>query len=253
MPAAVPADFLERNPLVTFVPANEQAPAVFTPTLVSATMPEEQLRAAWAAVASKGKAAKRRSAPIQTVEIAPQSRRAAVRLVAIAGRAGSGKTTAATMIPGAAVVQLADPLYAGLSAMLGIPEAMLRDRAFKAATLPGIGKSPRQLLQTLGTEWGRQTIRDDIWLVMLERRIERLAAEGVPVVAVADVRFENEADWVRGRGGEVWHVYRDVPRIGDHSSEQGLAVHACDRLVENTGTLDDLRAAVVDAFSAAAR
>lgn len=250
MPADVPAEFLERSQLMTFMPASEQAPAVFTPTLVNATMPEEQLRAAWSAVASKGKAARLRPEPIRTVEFSAPAGRTAMRLIGIAGRAGSGKTTAATMIPGAAVVQLADPLYAGLSAMLGIPEAMLRDRAFKAATLPGIGKSPRQLLQTLGTEWGRQAIREDIWLVMLERRIERLADEGVPVVAVADVRFENEADWVRARGGEVWHVYRDVPKIEGHSSERGLVLHASDRLIENTGSLDDLRAAIAAGFAA---
>lgn len=243
LPADVPEDFTATLKHVTLVEAAPQKPAEFIPTRVGATMSPDQLESAWAAIAAKAGASRDGVEPIRSERISGP------RIIGISGRAGSGKNAVAGMIPGATVVQLADPLYAGLSTMFGIPEALLRNRDFKVSTVPGVGLSPRKLLQTLGTEWGRDTIRDDIWLVMLSRRVEQFAAAGVPVVAVADVRFENEAAWIRERGGEVWHVYRHGPTHDTHTSELGIEVRDGDRVIDNTGTLDDLRRAVLLAFA----
>lgn len=172
----------------------------------------------------------------------------AMRLIGITGRAGAGKNTVAAMVPGAVTIQLADPLYAMVAAMTGFPESILRDRAWKERALPGIGKSPRQLLQTLGTEWGRDIIDRDIWLTLCQRRVEQLAEAGWETVVVADIRFDNEAAWVRRSGGEVWEVVRHHDGIGQgvryHSSEAGVSPDLVDRRIVNDGSLDELRAAV---------
>lgn len=236
----VPSEIAAAHPNVTFVPAVPQPPAEFKVTCVKSSIPADQLEAAWEAVAARSKSVRDQREPISVEEIRP------TRLIGIAGRAGSGKNTVAAMIPGAAVVQLADPLYAALSVMLGIPEPILRLRAFKEREIPGLGKTPRQLLQTLGTEWGRDLIRNDVWVAMLERRLAQFQAAGVEAVVVADVRFENEADWVRQRGGEVWHVYRATD-ADEHVSERGIKVRDGDRVIDNSGTLDELRLAVAGA------
>lgn len=173
-------------------------------------------------------------------------RERAMRLIGITGRAGAGKNTVAAMVPGAVVIGLADPLYAMLSAMTGLPESLLRDRAAKERAIPGLGKSPRQLLQTLGTEWGRDMIGRDLWLSLCQRRVEQLRDAGWETVVIADIRFDNEAAWVRRAGGEVWEVVRHLDAIGvrPHSSEAGVADELVDRRIVNDGSLDELRAAV---------
>lgn len=176
-----------------------------------------------------------------------------VRIIGLSGRAGSGKTTVAGMIPAAVVIQLADPLYAALSTMLGVPESMLRSPAYKERPFLGLGKSPRQMMQTLGTEWGRELIDRHIWIRLLEKRIETLRAQGVRTIVVADVRFENEADAIRRMDGQVWRVRRDEPATASaHSSECGVGLEDDEPEIVNTGTLDDLRGRVLEALGVVA-
>ena len=172
------------------------------------------------------------------------------RIIGFTGPAGAGKDLAASMVPGACRIAFADPIYQGLSAMLGIPEGVLRDRSGKENPIVGIGASPRQLLQTLGTEWGRQMIRDDIWLRVAFWRWEQLAAGGVSLIVVPDVRFSNEARLIRENGGEVWMIHRPgVEPVASHSSEAGLPLRMIDRLIVNDGTVDQLRERVEATFS----
>lgn len=266
----IPADFLEENRRYELIEAQPQKPAEFKIEPVRQTLSPEQLDAVWSATKERQQEMQRRIrgeslvheltdeqdpdglVPVPlTEEPSPE-----FRLIGIAGRAGSGKNAVAAMIPGAVVVQLADPLYAALSAMLDLPEVLLRSRQFKEKQIEGLGKSVRQMLQTLGTEWGRDTVCRDIWLRMLERRINTLRAAGVTVVAVADVRFDNEAEMIRGYpgAGEVWHVSRpSADESSDsHASEAGVGfAHGLDAQIDNSGTLEDLRRRVLELFSTA--
>jgi hypothetical protein len=172
------------------------------------------------------------------------------RIIGLTGPAGAGKDLTASMVPGACRIAFADPIYQGLAVMLGIPEAVLRDRSEKEKPIVGIGASPRQLLQTLGTEWGRQMVRQDIWLRVAFWRWEQLASGGVSLIVVTDVRFQNEARLIRENGGEVWMIHRPgVEPVAAHSSEAGLPLRLIDRLVVNDGTVDQLRERVEATFS----
>lgn len=165
-----------------------------------------------------------------------------MKLIGLTGPAGAGKDLVASMIPGAHRIAFADPLYAGLAAMLDIPEGLLRARSTKEAPLVDFGRSPRELLQTLGTDWGRKLVTPDIWLRVAFWRWEKAAAAGHPVIVVPDVRFQNEARLIHDQGGEVWLVHRpDVAPVADHQSEAGLPLRSIDRLVSNAGTVDELR------------
>lgn len=236
--AATPAD----DPKMQGYALPDPEPA---PQCVSAMSPSVMERA-WAATKAKYEAMHGR---IKSLAIETDTRAERFRLVGIAGRAGSGKNTLGGMIPGAVVVQLADPIYAGLATMLGVPEALLRHRQFKEQPIGWLGKSPRQLLQTLGTEWGRDGVASDLWIGIARRRIEALRDAGAAVVVIADVRFENEADMIRADGGQVWHVRRAAATAtpADHSSETGVAMRDGDVTIDNDGTLDDLRHAVASA------
>lgn len=168
----------------------------------------------------------------------------AAKIIGVAGPAGAGKSLVASMVPGALVMQFADPLYSMLSALLGMPEHVLRHPSVKGRTVEWLGQSPRALLQTLGTEWGRETVALDLWVRIGMERAERAIAAGVSTVVFADVRFENEAAEIRRRGGAIWHVDRPGIDRDSHVSEAGIKFDTGDLLIQNDGGANDLRAIV---------
>ena len=122
--------------------------------------------------------------------------------------------------------------------MLQVPESVLRDRARKERDLPTVGRSPREMVQTLGTEWGRNTMRLDFWLLIALPEIEAHRRGGVPGVVVSDVRFENEAQFIRCQGGQVWHIQRPgIAGVRAHASERGIVPEGADRGLLNDGPL----------------
>lgn len=173
----------------------------------------------------------------------------AARIVGLAGAAGAGKNTVGDILfrHGYANFGFADPVYRAVSAITGMPEESLRNRAAKESPIEWLGKSPRELLQTLGTEWGREMIREDIWIRIAMRQANALIQYGVGV-CITDVRFANEAEAIRAEGGQVWLVKRPVAALkGDaasHSSEAGIPPGLVDEIIENDGTIDDLNARV---------
>lgn len=173
-----------------------------------------------------------------------------VLVVALAGPINAGKSLVASMLP-ALHLQWADPIYAGLSAMLGVPQEWLRSRANKDTAIDWLGVSPRFLLRTLGTEWGRDLVDPDLWARLTDMRIERAAASGQRAFAICGTRFPNEARLVRVRGGEVWWVNRgvSVSPTPQHRSDAMLTEADCDRVIDNTGTIDQLRTAVEAAWA----
>lgn len=229
--AELPAEFLEKIRGLDMKPATETAPAEFKIERIGGSMSPEQLEAAWAGIKA------RREEMMARVREPVEDRLARRRIIGIAGRAGAGKNTVAEMIPGAAVFGFADPLYEGLAAMLGVPEDMLRSRRSKESPLKWLGKSPRELMQTLGTEWGRGMVAQDLWLRIAKQRIETYGG----TIVFSDVRFDNEAEWIRNQGGEVWLVERDQEARHTHSSEAGISYHLIDRVIDNRGPLEHTR------------
>lgn len=178
-------------------------------------------------------------------------------IVGLCGAAGAGKDTVAEILRDThdfAAESFAAPLYAAVAAMTGIPVDRLRDRAFKEQPIAWLGAaSPRRLLQTLGTEWGRGMIADHIWITLAERRVAEIAGQGGRAVVFSDVRFPNEATSIRSMGGLVWEVRRDGASClhsdaAGHASEQGLPRNLIDGVIHNNAGIADLQAAVDSLF-----
>ncbi|WP_369933913.1 adenylate kinase [Xanthomonas tesorieronis] len=168
-----------------------------------------------------------------------------MKIIGIAGKAGSGKDTLAGYLVanhGFVRVALADPLRRFVSDITGLSMDELTAGPMKEAPLQWLGgTSPRRLMQTVGTEWGRDMIDRDLWLKVARRRIEAADAAGATGVVIPDIRFENEAMLVRGMGGEVVVVERpDVAAVTTHSSERPLASGCVDSVIPNDGSLRDL-------------
>lgn len=161
-----------------------------------------------------------------------------IPVVGLAGKARSGKDTLAAAIiaaRGGYRYGFADPIKQMTDVF--VPRGGDHE---KEVVIPELGKSRRQLWQTLGTEWGRDLINPNIWLTIAGWRLQK---DG-PGMVIADLRFENEADWVRSKRGLVIHVQRPnaaaVHGSTTHASEAGLVIGEQDMIFRNLSTLDYL-------------
>ena len=100
------------------------------------------------------------------------------KVIGLAGVKGVGKSTFAYQI-GGHVISLASPIKKMLEVI--VPKIYIYEE--KEADIPGFpdGVNARLLMQTLGTEWGRN-LYPDIWLnFLLRRRLQRLRQNGQEV------------------------------------------------------------------------
>ena len=162
-------------------------------------------------------------------------------IIGLTGRKQSGKTTAAEHLLKSGFVRLsfADGIRDMLLALflkLDYEEYdvldMLNDKERYIAPL---GKTYRQMMQTLGTEWGRELIHPDLWVMAARAQIEML---GNYNCVFDDVRFENEAALIRELGGLIIHIDRDGLATDTHTSESGISVHPADMFIINHRSLN---------------
>ncbi len=168
-------------------------------------------------------------------------------IIGLAGYKGTGKDTVARLIRGVRMrhVAFADPLRDAVRAMYGFSWDQLLHPNLKELDDPFWGVSPRTALRDVGMRCMRQVVRDDFWLKVMERRmmeIRRRSLLGVSGFVISDVRFPNELDFVRSLGGEVWCVYRPGHEFDGHATETlPQDPSRFDRVIENRGSLADLR------------
>lgn len=162
-----------------------------------------------------------------------------MKIIAFYGPQQAGKSEAAKAVasmPGWVKLSFADPLYEMLSALLGV-EARKLDKSQPAAGL--CGQTVRRALQTLGTEWGREMIGQNIWLDAMHRRLGRhYLFDGV---VIDDLRFANEYRFLRERGATIVRVNRSgvcAKSLNSHGSEVDWVDFKPDLTVENYDDLD---------------
>lgn len=136
--------------------------------------------------------------------------------------------------------------------------------------------TPRKLLQLLGTECGREIIHPNIWVNALfadyvcdncgqqecptgEEHTGQMIDSSFPNWIITDVRFPNEAQAIKDRGGIVIRVNRFkiitktlpdgtecsfIPNPlfdgEEHPSETALDDYEFDHVIDNNGSIDEL-------------
>lgn len=210
-------------------------------------------------------------------------------VIGITGAAGAGKDTVAAILKRHAAFRalaFADALRTEVCAAYGIEPIYLTRRVFKDSPqaylalgrcadtgfvqtvlqLHGVAKreaadflkqeqSPRQIMQWWGTEYRRNQAGPSYWLDQVRDTITVVnQVHEARNFVVTDVRFANEANFIRGLGGGIWQVARPgAQATGQHASDVSGAEFAPDRVVDNSGTLDDLVISTVEAYLAAER
>lgn len=186
-------------------------------------------------------------------------------ILGITGYKRSGKDTVASLLKARHryhVYGMADPMYAMVAVGLGLvtEEGLASGRirscmmgatgkptivVDKEAIIPELGCSLRHILQTLGTEWGRETISPQVWITRFNAWLDNRGYPGD--VAIPDVRFDNEAEAIRDMGGVVIDVQRPDLEGGDaHASESGVRADLIDHIILNDGSKPELLMKVND-------
>ncbi len=97
----------------------------------------------------------------------------------------------------------------------------------------------RWMLQSIGTQWGRNLIDRDLWTKLAERKA--LANLPISPVIFDDMRFPNEFEMIKRWSGKTIRVVRPGPPRGDTSTGEGLLdEYPFDFEVFNDGSLAEL-------------
>ena len=170
-------------------------------------------------------------------------------IIGLTGAAFAGKDSAANYLSRAhnfSVFAFADPIRKALIAGLDLDPSVFQPEN-KETVIDWLGISPRQLMQSLGTDWGRERVCASIWVNLMLRRIKRSAHSGDVDIVISDVRFLREAQLIYSIGGTVWRVIRPhaaTTAHAHHVSELEGAGIVVERNIINDGTLEQLYEAV---------
>lgn len=192
-------------------------------------------------------------------------------IIGICGFIGSGKGTVGNMISdgyGFEKDSFARPLKDAAATIFGWDRNMVEGETPESRKwreqpdefwtgVFGRPFTPREALQKLGTEAGRNVFHPDIWTGSLLKRAQNKN------IIVTDVRFKNEVDAIRKANGKlIWvmrgplPVWYDLARLanqGDvncirameerkiHLSEWDWIGTEFDELINNDGSLADLK------------
>ena len=93
----------------------------------------------------------------------------------------------------------------------------------------------RPFLQWYGTDYIREFRRKAThWVDQLGDKLDAAEADGVDVFLVTDIRFKNEAAYIKGRGGTLVSIFRSsLINTSSHSSELYIPFDLADYSISN--------------------
>lgn len=194
-------------------------------------------------------------------------------IIGMAGFLGSGKGTAGDILiqeHGFTSIAFADAVKDAVSVIFGWERSLLEgdtkeSREFREIADTywsdkfGYDVTPRYMLQLMGTEAGRDVFNPNLWVYVVEKKISQ---EPDRNYVITDLRFPNELRIIQRMGGKSIRIKRgDEPEWFDvaandnltnsnsmsllyptiHRSEYSLCGYEFDRVIENNGTIENLK------------
>ena len=195
-------------------------------------------------------------------------------IIGLTGRAGAGKDTAADVLCEAYQFYrfaFADPVRAEIMRAFGVDMSIFstdtkerkmdalaisrcvdiefRTAVGKLGVSPQAPRSPREIMRWWGTEY-RRAQNHRYWTNKAGDTLHEAMRRGFRRIVITDVRFKNEADFVRYHNGKLWEIRRataeSVP--ASHQSEAEIAQIEPDIVVENNKSMTAFAAAVMQAY-----
>lgn len=138
------------------------------------------------------------------------------RIIGLSGKIGAGKTTFSnylqTKYEGLEPHSFAENIRQMMAIFINRPVDRLRSATDKE-TMTCMGKTVGVLLQELGTEVGRK-VNPDAWVLSLFEYYDRETSYWI----IDDVRFPNEADFIKKMGGCVIRLNGDPGNVRKNST-----------------------------------
>lgn len=165
-------------------------------------------------------------------------------IIGLTGRSGHGKGVAGDVLIEKGMVSLAfaEPIKIFFADLLNVPLAKLEDREFVKLPQPLLGgKTLRECYQSIGNDWGRDLIDSDLWVNRCIAHYDELLKSSD--VVFTDVRYDNEAQMIRSRGGIIIksigvNVKDPIDKeLDSNDSEKGISDHLVDFTVVNDQSL----------------
>lgn len=164
-------------------------------------------------------------------------------LIGITGKAGVGKDTLADKIIeryGGVKLGFADSIKNACKELFQLSHEQLHIREEKEKKDPRWDKSPRELMQILGTDLLRNHFDENIFIKSTLERIKKLSIKN-EIIIVSDCRFENETQMIRNLNGIIIHLTRPkVKHINNHISENTLKIFVKDIELINNSSIENL-------------
>lgn len=149
------------------------------------------------------------------------------------------KDTTLEMLSGWSTKKMAGKLKKIASILLNVPESKFEDREFKNSKLGDEwdNMTVREFLQKLGTEAIRDGLHKHAWANAFWMDYNENTCNWV----ITDIRFPNEFESVKKRGGIMIHVHRPIPiPENEHESETALMGAEFDYYILNDFGIDGL-------------
>lgn len=168
-------------------------------------------------------------------------------VIGLIGKARSGKDTAASFLIDSnySRVAFADPVKEMLSVIFPHIDFHNGD---KTAIVEPYGVKVRDLVVTLGHDWGRKMIGESLWIDIARRKIDYLLSIGKRVV-VTDIRYTDEADLVLEYFSDLVYIHRQSEGAGSlskHITENAVWDSYHYTTISNNFSLGHLRSEILD-------
>ena len=185
-----------------------------------------------------------------------------MKIIGLGHKMGQGKGEVARVLRdhhGALIMRFADLLKRTAMQLATLARDDVYTQEGKATHSAFLGMTHGAFLQTLGTLM-REHVREDFWVQALAQRLDfgrdNFGRDIVfDLVVVEDVRYPNEAQWIRDMGGVLVKVDRPgyVPegRDPNHPSETSLDGWEWDCVIVNDSDVEALERKTLDMLGVA--
>jgi len=134
-------------------------------------------------------------------------------------------------------VRALNPIVSYGGRVVRLDEALAEGEAHVKAYYPEY----RRLLEVFGTEVARDMFGEDVWVKQMEETIRNIWLDRDARIVISDVRFPNEAEWIRRHvGGKVVRVSGVSSGLDSdgHASRKSLADDLVDAAFVNDRDVD---------------